>query len=98
MQVATDYSQSHTHMQLLIDTVAQYTQEASHCIHMKLFRVKMSLKNEKSGKIEHREVIMLHRLDVQRLSGKKHSEWVGVRGSVVWVEMCVGRPIGLVES
>ncbi len=62
--------------QLLIDTVAQYTQEASHCIHMKLFRVKMSLRSERSGKIEHRELIMLHRLDVQRLSGKKNSEWV----------------------
>ncbi|XP_064406561.1 uncharacterized protein LOC135351490 isoform X2 [Halichondria panicea] len=80
MATEGDGSQSNkvpmTPAKLLIDTVAQYTQEASHCIHMKLFRVKMSLKNEKSGKIEHREVIMLHRLDVQRLSGKKHSRQV----------------------
>ena len=31
----------------------------------------MSLKAEKSHKIEHREMYMLHRLDIQRLSGKK---------------------------
>jgi len=31
----------------------------------------MNIKNEKSHKIEHREVYMLHRLDIQRLSGKK---------------------------
>ena len=34
----------------------------------------MSLKSEKTNKIEHREVVMLHRLDIQRLSGKKTSE------------------------
>ncbi len=36
----------------------------------------MSLKAEKSHKIEHREMFMLHRLDVQRLSGKKASRQI----------------------
>ncbi len=36
----------------------------------------MSLKAEKSHKIEHREMYMLHRMDVQRLSGKKASRQV----------------------
>ena len=31
----------------------------------------MALKSEKSQKIERREVYMLHRIDIQRLSGKK---------------------------
>lgn len=34
----------------------------------------MSLKSEKSIKIEHRVSYMLHRLDIQRLSGKKQSK------------------------
>ena len=33
--------------------------------------LQMSLKGERSHKIEHREMFMLHRMDVQRLSGKK---------------------------
>lgn len=37
----------------------------------RLFCLQMSLKGEKSHKIEHREIFMLHRMDVQRLSGKK---------------------------
>ena len=35
----------------------------------------MSLKSEKSIKIEHRNLYMLHRLDIQRLSGKKQSKF-----------------------
>lgn len=31
----------------------------------------MNIKNEKSHKLDYREVYMLHRLDIQRLSGKK---------------------------
>ena len=38
------------------------------------YDMKMSLKSEKSNKIEHRNLYMLHRLDIQRLSGKKQSK------------------------
>ena len=37
----------------------------------------MLLKAEKSHKIDHREVYMMHRLDIQRLSGKKSKPEAG---------------------
>lgn len=36
----------------------------------------MSLKSERSIKIEHRVVYMFQKLDIQRISGKKQSELV----------------------
>ena len=40
----------------------------------------MLLKAEKSHKIDHREMYMMHRLDIQRLSGKKSKPeaWVSL--------------------
>ena len=45
-----------------------------------LIAPQMLLKAEKSHKIDHREVYMMHRLDIQRLSGKKSKPeaWVSL--------------------
>jgi hypothetical protein len=60
-----------TPSKIVIDSVAHYLREANHCIRAKLYKIKMILKTEKQHKMDNREMYMLHRLDIQRLTGKK---------------------------
>lgn len=53
----------------------------------------MNMKNEKSHKMDYREVYMLHRLDIQRLSGKKTGMWLRTcRLVIVACQLCSKPP------
>lgn len=56
----------------LVNVTSNFLREATRSIHVKMFKVKMTLRSEKSIKgFEHREMFMFHRLDIQKISGKK---------------------------
>ena len=42
-----------------------------HVMILHTYVYQINIKNEKSHKMDYREMYMLHRLDIQRLSGKK---------------------------
>ena len=56
----------------MVDILSNYLREANHAVSCKMFKIKMTIKSDKSNKIfDRREAYMLHQLDIQRLAGKK---------------------------